>query len=105
MEQGNKKMRVFLAVLRVLETLYLLTFIFILYAITHPAQAGIAELVNEWIVVSYMLLPVLLFKNILVAILNNGYLKHWHKVYILVRCAIYVLLAYYSYPLIVSLQY
>jgi hypothetical protein len=103
METGNKKMAVFLSVLRVLETVYLLTFVFILYAYTNPTDEAIPALLNDWVIISYLLLPVLLFKNILVAILGNGNLKQWHKIYILIRCAIYVLLAFYSYGLISSL--
>ncbi len=103
----NKKIKVFLAVLRILETVYLLTFFFVIYARAH---VGILELHDEivtlselWINTSYMVLPVLLFKNVLVAILNNGILTKGQKFYTLLRCAIYVALTIYSYPLILAL--
>ncbi|MBI5126618.1 MAG: hypothetical protein HZA80_02550 [Candidatus Taylorbacteria bacterium] len=107
MDKQNKKMKVFLSVLRVIEVLYLLTFFFVIFAQQALNDVAIHDsivmLSKIWINTSYMVLPVLLFKNVLVAILNNGILSHKAKLFILVRCAIYVVLTIYAYPLILAL--
>jgi hypothetical protein len=103
MDNSNKKLKIFLVVLKTLEYLYLATFGFILYAsyVPHSSET-IRMLTKAWIDTSYMILPVLLFKNVLVAILNNGILTKNDKILILARCVIYVLLIIYSQSLVID---
>jgi len=96
---NQNKIKIILSVLRVLETLYLLTFLYILYLSTLPYEDA-RELVTDWVTVSYFILPILLLKNVIVAMFNKGVLTQRQKIYLLVRCALYVLLTVISYPII-----
>ncbi len=99
----NLKLNILVRFMSVLEVLYLLTFAFILYARLFPGTEAMYGFIDIWLKVSYMIVPVLLFKNILVAILRDGDLSKKDRIWILVRSALYVLLAIYSYPLIAVL--
>lgn len=99
---SNKNLKIFLNVLALLEYGYLLTFFFILYVRTEPIEL-FAPLIAVWLTTSYMILPVMLFKNVLVAILNNGFLTRSEKVLTVVRSALYVLLTICSYPLLLAI--
>jgi hypothetical protein len=107
---SQKQLGIFLSILRIIETVYLLTFLFIIYAryLIVSGSVSLDELavvVEVWITGSLMALPLLLFKNVLEAILNNGILKRHQNeaVFMLVRCAFYVLLAIYSFQVITAL--
>lgn len=106
MDKKNKRMQAFLMTLRVIEVAYLLTFFFVIFAQEGLENVALHDsfvtLSQIWVNTSYMVLPLLLFKNVLVAILNNGILTHKAKVFILIRCALYAALAIYAYPLILS---
>lgn len=58
---------------------------------------------EAWIVLSYMVLPLLLLKNILVGVLENRILNSSEKMWLIVRCALYIFLTVYSYPLITAI--
>ena len=103
MDGNNKKISILLSILRWLEYIYLLTFVFIVYAYEVPMSETIRSFSEVWVTASYMILPVLMFKNVLVAILNNGILTKNNKVLILVRCILYVLLTVYSYSVVSSI--
>lgn len=92
----------FLSALRVLETIYLAVSLLILFSRKIPHET-FQTLLSNWIYTSYLILPVLLFKNILVAVLNNGLLTQNQKMWLIVRCAMYLLLSLFAYPLILGL--
>lgn len=86
---------------RWIETLYLLTFFLIIYLRTLP-QETIKVWTVGWVDVSFMLLPLFIIKNILVGVYNNGQLTSSQKMWLVVRCVVYILLAIYSYPLVLN---
>ncbi len=96
-------MGVLLSVLRVLETVYIVISFAIVFFRKYP-QDLLQVVVSAWVVTSLMILPVLLFKNVLVAILNNGVLTSNQKTWILVRCALYVLFSFIAFPIISQYQ-
>lgn len=95
----EKRISLILRSLRILENVYLLTFLFIIYARAFP-QESLMPFTEMWIIASYMILPLLLLKNLLVGVLSNRLLNKKEKIWLLVRCALYILLTIYSYPLI-----
>lgn len=100
----DKKLKTIFSFLMVLETLYLLTFFVIIYASKLPAQL-LKDFTQFWITASFMLIPVFLLKNIFVGVMENGILSKRQKIWLIIRCIIYVLLTIYSYPLITSLGF
>ena len=56
--------------------------------------------IGNWVQFSYFFLPVLLFKNVAMAIANKNVLMKLQRQLMMLRCSIYVLLIVYSYPLI-----
>lgn len=97
----NKKLKSFLIFLETLEYIYLAASLFIVFAQKFPSDS-IQSLLGYWITTSFMILPVLFFKNILVSIMNNGALTSNEKTLTLVRCALYLALTIYAYPLILQ---
>ncbi len=85
--------------LGVIEAAYLLISIVVVFSrlFQYDPVMSFTEL---WIILSYMVLPVLLLKNILVGVLENKILKQNEKMWLIVRCALYIFLTFYSYPLI-----
>ncbi len=98
----EKKLKYILHILRVLETVYLFSLFLILYLRTLPHDS-VSLLTEGWIGASLMILPLLVLKNIIVAVYNNGMLTPHQKMWLVIRSAIFILLAIYSYPLILSL--
>ncbi len=96
-------MSVLLSVLRILETVYLIVSFAVVFFRKYP-QDVLQTVVAVWVTSSLMILPVLLFKNVLVAILNNGVLTTNQKTWVLVRCALYVLFSFIAFPLIAQYQ-
>ena len=97
----EKKLRLILEILKVIESIYLLTFFVIIFAYKFP-PAALASFTQFWVAVSFMLLPVFLLKNIIVGVVENRLLDNKEKAWLIVRCIIYILLAIYSYPLIAN---
>lgn len=102
MNPNNQKLRKLLSTLRVLETLYLLISIALIFSRNIPHEAFQAFL-QDWVWSSYFILPLLLFKNIIVAVFNNGILTQNQKIWLVVRCALFVFLSIFSYPLVLAL--
>jgi hypothetical protein len=98
----EKKLKYILHVLRIIEVIYLLTFFFVMYLRQLP-HTSVQVFAYAWIGLSLMVLPLLILKNIMIALFNNGLLSTNQKIWLIVRCAIYILLATFSYPLILSL--
>lgn len=95
----NSKLKKVLKCLSVLEVLYLLTFFAFLYAAFAPA-VWVHEIALNWAMASYFILPLLLFKNVVVGITHKVRLSHDERVLTLMRCILYVLLTLYSYPIL-----
>jgi hypothetical protein len=97
----EKKIKALLAFLHGLETLYLLVSLFVILGRLFPPEK-ILGFTEMWIIVSYMVLPVLLLKNIMVGVFENKMLTSSDKMWLMVRCALYIFLTIFSYPLVVS---
>jgi hypothetical protein len=95
----DKNLKTILYTLRVAETIYLMSFFLILYLHTIPRELVTLPL-EFWLVGSFMLLPVLVFKNIFVALYRNSALTSSDKMWLLIRSILYILLAVFAYPLI-----
>ncbi len=101
MSTKDKKLQIIFKILQVVESVYLLTFFVIIFANKFP-QNLLQNFTQVWITISFMLLPLFLLKNILVGVLQNGLLSKNDKIWLIARCALFLLLTIYSYPLITS---
>ncbi|MDO8620515.1 MAG: hypothetical protein Q7R64_04185 [bacterium] len=97
----EKKLKPVLSLLVFLETVYLcLSLTMIYFTVFFPSPADKLA-ITSWVIFSYFLLPALLFKNVVVSTLKKGVLSKEDKMWLILRCSIYLLLTVYSYPLIV----
>lgn len=97
----EKKLKTLLNILHTLEAVYLFVSFVIIFGRMFPPEQVIA-FTEMWIIVSYMVLPLLLLKNIMMAVFENKLLTKSNKIWLLVRCALYIFLTVFSYPLVVS---
>ena len=102
MNLQNQKTKSVLGVLGIIEFFYLIVSIIIVFSGKIP-QDLLQLWLRQWVFVSYFVLPILLFKNIVLALYNNGALSKNQKAWTLVRCIVYFALSFFAYPLILSL--
>ncbi len=99
----ERKLKPFLSFLIFLETIYLILSLAIVFFVRLLPIETVSIIVANWVVCSYFLLPLLLFKNVVVSTLNKGSITKEDKTWLLLRCSIYLLLTVYSYPLILGM--
>jgi len=102
MNLQNQKAKSFLSILKILEFFYLAVSVVIVFGKSIPAELLVIWL-NQWVLASYFILPLLLFKNIAYAIYSGGSLTRADKGWTLVRCILYFTLSFFAYPLILSI--
>lgn len=102
MNLQNNKTKNLISVLRILEFFYIVVSIFIIFSNKVP-QDLLDLWLSNWVMASYFILPILLFKNIIVALYSNGTLTTKDKGWMLLRCVIYFTLSFFAYPLILNL--
>ncbi len=102
MNLQNNKTKNLISVLRILEFFYIAVSIVIVFYNKLPSDL-LAIWLDTWVKASYFILPILLFKNIIVALYSNGTLTKQDKGWMLLRCLIYFTLSFFAYPLILSL--
>ncbi len=102
MNLQNNKTKNLISILRVIEFFYIAVSIVIVFYNKLPEDL-LAIWLDTWVKASYFILPLLLFKNIIVALYSNGTLTTKDKGWMLLRCVIYFTLSFFAYPLILNL--